>query len=101
MGLKIIHCLVLKENDVSSKNCHKIPNSCKKIVLLQHESACILIQQDATTRDFIAYLKQEPLLKAILAGHEHITVQDRFSATADEYVVAGNFLFHGQVILFV
>ena len=61
----------------------------------------LMQRRDTTTRAFIAYLKQEPLLKAILAGHEHITVQDRFSATADEYVVAGNFLFHGQEILFV
>ena len=57
-------------------------------------------QDDATTRDFIAYLKGEPLLKAILAGHLHITVQDRFSPTAMQYVVGGNFMFHGQEILF-
>lgn len=57
-------------------------------------------QDDAVTRDFIAYLRSEPLLKGILAGHLHITVQDRFSPTAMEYVVGGNFLFHGQEILF-
>lgn len=58
-------------------------------------------QQDPTTRDFIARLKQEPLLKAILSGHEHITVQEPFSPYATQYVVAGNFLFHAQVVLFV
>jgi len=58
-------------------------------------------QTDTTTRDFIAYLKGEPLLKAILAGHEHIDMQDRFSPTAMEYVVGGNFMFHGEEILFV
>ena len=58
-------------------------------------------QTDATTRDFIAYLKQEPLLKAILAGHMHITVEEQFSPTARQYAVAGNFLFHGREILFV
>lgn len=58
-----------------------------------------LVQRtDPLTRDFIAYLKTEKLLKAILAGHLHITVQDRFSPTAMEYVVGGNFLFHGQEI---
>lgn len=57
-------------------------------------------QTDPTTRDFIAYLKTEPLLKAILAGHLHITVQDRFSPTAIQYVVGGNFLFHGQEVTF-
>jgi len=57
--------------------------------------------EDPVTRDFIAYLKKEPLLKAILAGHLHFTMQDQFSPTAVEYVVGGNFLFHGEEILFV
>ena len=57
-------------------------------------------QTDPTTRDFIAYLKTEPLLKGLLAGHLHITVQDRFSPTAMQYVVGGNFLFHGQEVTF-
>jgi len=57
-------------------------------------------QEDPTTRDFIAYLKGEPLLKAILSGHEHITVEDRFSPTATIHLVAGNFLFAGEEILF-
>lgn len=35
---------------------------------------------------------------AVLAGHIHVTVADRFSPTAIEYVVGGNFLFHGQEI---
>ena len=57
--------------------------------------------EDRTTRDFIAGLKKEPLLKCILAGHEHITVEDRFSPTCREYLVAGGFLFHGREVLFV
>ena len=57
--------------------------------------------EDPVTRDFIAYLKTEPLLKAILAGHLHITVQDRFSPTAMEYVTGGNFMFSGTEVLFV
>ena len=55
---------------------------------------------DPLTTSFIAALKKEPLLKAICAGHLHITVSDDFSPTAKEYVVGGNFLFHGQEILF-
>lgn len=55
---------------------------------------------DPTTRDFIAYLKGEPLLKGILAGHLHITVQERFSPTAIQYVVGGNFMFHGREVTF-
>ena len=51
-------------------------------------------------QDFIAYLKSEPLLKGILSGHDHITVADRFSPTAMQYVVAGNFAFAGREVLF-
>lgn len=50
------------------------------------------------TQEFYAYLEAQPLLKGILAGHAHVTVADRFSPTAIEYVVGGNFLFHGQEI---
>ena len=57
-------------------------------------------QTDPVTRDFIAYLKTEKLLKGILAGHLHITVQDRFSPTAMQYVIGGNFMFHGEEVFF-
>jgi hypothetical protein len=56
--------------------------------------------EDKTTRDFVAYLKSEKLLKGLLTGHLHLTIQDRFSPTAMQYVVGGNFIFHGQEILF-
>jgi len=56
--------------------------------------------EDKTTSGFISYLKKEPLLKAILCGHEHITFQDQFSPTAIQYMVAANFLFTGREILF-
>ena len=56
--------------------------------------------EDPVTRDFISYLKGEKLLKGILAGHLHFTMQDRFSPTAVQYLVGGNFMFHGQEILF-
>jgi len=55
-------------------------------------------RREPVTRDFVAYLKAQPLLKGILAGHYHIDVQDRFSPTAIEFLVGGNFLFHGQEI---
>ena len=51
-------------------------------------------------QEFIRYLKSEPLLKGILAGHEHITVEERFSPTAMQYLVAGNFAFAGREVLF-
>lgn len=60
-----------------------------------------LQKENVVTRDFIAYLKKEPLLKAILAGHMHITIQDQFSPTAVEYVIGGNFMFHGEEVFFM
>ena len=56
--------------------------------------------EDPVTRDFIASLKTEKLLRGILSGHLHFTMQDRFSPTAIQYLVGGNFMFHGQEILF-
>lgn len=64
------------------------------------ESSGAVQLKDVVTSEFIDYLKKEKLLKAILAGHTHITIQDRFSPTATEYVVGGNFHFHGQEIIF-
>ena len=56
--------------------------------------------EDAVTRGFIAYLKSETMLKGILTGHMHLTACDRFSPTAMQYIVGGNFMFHGEEILF-
>lgn len=55
---------------------------------------------DPVTRDFLAYLRKEPLLRGILCGHLHIDVQDQFSPTARQYVVGGNFIPHGEEVLF-
>ena len=57
--------------------------------------------EDKVTRDFISYLKREPLLKCILAGHLHITVEDQFSPWCREYVVGGGFLFHAREVMFI
>ncbi len=43
------------------------------------------------TEDFVAYLKDEPLLKAVLSGHEHYSLDERFSPTATQFLVAGNY----------
>lgn len=53
-------------------------------------------RSDALTQQFIADLKREPLLKAIVAGHMHISIVDQFSPTAMQYVVGPNFLFQGR-----
>ncbi|MBQ9888253.1 MAG: metallophosphoesterase [Bacteroidales bacterium] len=57
--------------------------------------------EDPVTSEFMEYLKKEPLLKCILAGHEHISVEDRFSPTCREYVTGSNFLFHGREVIFI
>lgn len=58
-------------------------------------------KEDKVTREFIEDLKKEKLLKCILAGHEHITVEDQFSPTCREYLVAGGFLFHAREVMFI
>ena len=55
--------------------------------------------EDKTTVDFIAYLKSEKLLKGVLVGHEHVTMHERFSPTAVQYAVGGNYMFTGQEVL--
>lgn len=56
---------------------------------------------DPVTREFIGYLKTEPLLKSILAGHFHIMTEDQFSPTCREYVTGPGFLFTAREVLFV
>ena len=79
---------------------HGKPNFFRTAAVPDARGDYVAQQQDPVTREFIAYLKSEKLLKGILAGHLHITIQDRFSPTAMQYVVGGNFLFHGQEVLF-
>jgi hypothetical protein len=52
-------------------------------------------QTDQPTADFIAWLKEQPLLKGILCGHLHKYHEERFSPTAMQYVCSGGF--QGQV----
>ena len=56
--------------------------------------------EDPVTRDFLAYLRTEKLLKCVLSGHFHHFAEDRFSPTAMQYVVGGNYLLHGQELIF-
>lgn len=53
---------------------------------------------DPVTRDFIASLKREPLLKALLVGHEHFFLQEQFSPTAVQVFAAGNYLHAANLI---
>ena len=53
-----------------------------------------------STLAFLTWLRQQPRLKAILCGHTHSYWQERFSETAVQYVVGGNFRGAGYEILF-
>lgn len=44
-----------------------------------------------TTAEFIEYLRSQPLVKALLCGHLHVNFDERFSDTARQYCVGGNF----------
>lgn len=46
---------------------------------------------DKPTLEFIAWLKKQPLLKAILCGHMHTFYQEQFSPTAIQYTVAAGY----------
>lgn len=48
---------------------------------------------DANTCEFIRYLKEQPLVKTVLAGHLHFNFDSPFSEYARQYVVGGTF--HG------
>ena len=55
---------------------------------------------DEPTLALIAWLKEQPLLKAILCGHMHRFFEERFSPTAVQYTVGATYLGDAQVIHF-
>lgn len=61
------------------------------------------IQQraDKPTLDFIAWLKEQPELKAILCGHTHYFFEERFSPSAIQYTVAAGYQGAGYAIKFI
>lgn len=56
---------------------------------------------DKPTLEFIAWLKQQPLLKAILCGHTHEFYQERFSPTAIQYTVGAGYKGYAYEIEFI
>ena len=52
------------------------------------------------TLELMTFLKEQKSLKAILCGHMHSAFRDRFSETAEHYVVGGNFKGEAYEILF-
>ena len=55
---------------------------------------------DEPTLAFIAWLKEQKLLKTILCGHMHRFFEDRFSETAIQYTVGATYLGDAQVVHF-
>lgn len=60
------------------------------------------VQQRAqkSTLDFVAWLKEQPLLKGILAGHCHYYFQEQFSPTCVQCTVAAGYTGKAQVVQF-
>lgn len=56
---------------------------------------------DKATTDFIAWLKEQELLKAILCGHCHEYFEERFSPTAMQYTVGAGYKGQAHLIKFV
>lgn len=48
-------------------------------------------RSNETTTKFLEWLKEQKLVKALLAGHQHVNHVGPFSETATQYVVGGNF----------
>jgi UDP-2,3-diacylglucosamine pyrophosphatase LpxH len=55
---------------------------------------------DQPTLDFIAWLKEQSLLKGILCGHMHRFFEERFSPTGIQYCVGATFDGDAQVVHF-
>ena len=55
---------------------------------------------DEPTKEFVKYIKAQPLLKAVLCGHCHRYWQGRFSASAMQYVCGATFMGQGYAIDF-
>lgn len=57
-----------------------------------HWKQCSLqMYANDTTLEFILWLKEQPLLKAILCGHNHHFYEERFSPTAVQYIVGAGY----------
>ena len=56
---------------------------------------------DAPTKEFVKYIKAQPLLKAILCGHCHAFWQEPFSQTAVQYVCSATYMGEGYAIDFI
>ena len=104
-GLPIVLCMhvpIMTDGIVRMKNRYwnGVNTKFRSMALPEPDGDVRRQREDATTAAFIRYLKGEKLLKAVLTGHEHVDMQERFSPTAVQYAVGGNFMFHAREILF-
>ena len=58
-------------------------------------------RSDKPTLDFIKWLKKQPLLKAILCGHNHVFYQGTFSMTAMQHMAGCTYDGKATEILFI
>ena len=56
---------------------------------------------DEPTKEFVKYIKAQPLLKAVLCGHNHRYWQGRFSPYAMLYVCSATYMGQCYAIDFV
>jgi len=61
--------------------------------MLQKYPAHRKIQQtpDSVTTEALEYIKNEPLIKAVIAGHNHINFEEKISDTLTQYTTHGSF----------
>lgn len=80
--------------DVTSKfqNDPSLPDN------LQWKNRSVQQKSDKTTLDFVAWLKDQPQLKAILCGHLHNFYEGPFSATANQYVCGAGYAGQAQLV---
>lgn len=57
-------------------------------------------REDKVTQEFLSYLRGEKLLRAMLTGHLHYDIEERFSDTCVQYVTGANYMFRARLVLF-
>jgi len=104
-GLPIVLCMhvpvMTDELYVAVKKFWSSPGKRFRSAALPDLRGDIKVQrEDRTTAAFLADLRREPLVKAVLTGHSHLNYEERLSPSCVQYVTGGNFLFQGREMLF-
>ena len=67
----------------------------------QWRNRSIQQRSDKPTLDFLKWLKKQPLLKAVLCGHDHMFYQGTFSPTAMQHLVGAGYAGEACEITFI